>query len=56
MVGGRRQGHSDSGNAMIHFFQKGKKGKRERKDGGNAESWGGQKGSKGRKRERRTEC
>lgn len=56
VVGGRRQGHSDSGNAMIHFFQKGKKGKRERKDGGNAASWGGQKGSKGRKRERRTEC
>lgn len=54
MAGGRRQGHSVSGNAMIHFFQKEKKGKGERKDGENDRGLGGQKGSKGRKRERRT--
>lgn len=50
----RRQGHSASGNAMIHLFQKGKKAeKRERKGGGKDGRVGRAKGSNGRKKERR---
>ena len=49
VAGGRRQEHSVSGNAMIHLFQKGKKGKRERKGGGNDRGLGRTEREQGKK-------